>query len=163
MPRVDELRLEAHGEREIRALRSFGAPRGRVFRAWTVPELVQRWMLGPGNDWTMPVCEIDLRVGGAYHYEWRHRRTGERMGATGHFLEVIPEQRWVATERFDPGWFAGTALVTVTFQERGGVTWVTQRLEYESRDARDAVLRSPMEKGLRAGWNRVEELLNGGA
>ena len=56
-------------DREVAWTRSFAAPRERVFRAFTEPEHVQRWMLGP-DGWTMPVCEMDLRVGDAWRYVW---------------------------------------------------------------------------------------------
>src|SRR5438034_218410 len=58
-------------DREIKMTRSFNAPRTLVFEALTKPELVQRWLLGP-DGWSMIVCKIDLHVGGAYRYEWRH-------------------------------------------------------------------------------------------
>lgn len=60
-------------DRVIVMTRVFDAPRRMVFKALTKPELIKQWMLGPPG-WTMPVCEIDLRVGGAYRYLWRGRR-----------------------------------------------------------------------------------------
>jgi uncharacterized protein YndB with AHSA1/START domain len=51
-------------DREIRIERAFDATRSRVFDALTTPELVRQWLLGPPG-WTMPICEIDLRVGGS--------------------------------------------------------------------------------------------------
>src|SRR5579863_4328267 len=57
------LELTMRGDREIVMTRVFDAPRRLVFDAFTKPELVKQWLLGPPG-WTMPVCEIDLRVGG---------------------------------------------------------------------------------------------------
>jgi len=54
-------------DREITVVRVFNAPRELIWDCHTKPELVKRWMLGPPG-WSMPVCEIDLRVGGAYRY-----------------------------------------------------------------------------------------------
>ena len=73
-------------DREVAWTRSFAAPRERVFRAFTEPEHVQRWMLGP-DGWTMPVCEIDLRVGGAWRCVWRNADGDEYVPATVNTLE----------------------------------------------------------------------------
>ena len=66
---------------EIAMTRVFNAPRRLVFDALTKPELVKQWLLGPPG-WTMPVCEIDLRVGGAYRFMWR-KTDGTEMGMRG--------------------------------------------------------------------------------
>lgn len=57
-------------DREVLITRVVEAPRRLVFEAWTRPEHVPHWMLGPPG-WSMPVCEIDLRPGGAWHFAWR--------------------------------------------------------------------------------------------
>ena len=67
-------KLTPQGDREIVIERDFDAPRPLVFDAFTKPELVRQWLLGP-DGWTMPVCEIDLRVGGRYGYVWRKEAT----------------------------------------------------------------------------------------
>src|SRR5438034_4621460 len=72
------LKVTTPSERELVMTREFDASRGMVFDALTKPELVQRWLLGPPG-WTMPVCEIDLRVGGKYRYVWRNAE-GREMG-----------------------------------------------------------------------------------
>ena len=69
-------------DREIRVERDFDAPRALVFEAFTKPELVRQWLLGP-DGWTMPVCEIDLRVGGRYRYVWHNEKSGADMGMGG--------------------------------------------------------------------------------
>src|SRR6058998_2613091 len=95
-----ELQITTRGDRELVMTRAFAAPRRMVFDAFTKPELVRRWLLGPPG-WSMPVCEIDLRVGGSYRYVWKHDRTGEEMGMGGVFREIVRPERLVATERFD--------------------------------------------------------------
>jgi len=65
------LEVAPRGEREIVMTRVFDAPRNLVFEAYTKPELVKRW-LGVFGGWTLPVCEIDLRVGGSYRFVWRN-------------------------------------------------------------------------------------------
>jgi uncharacterized protein YndB with AHSA1/START domain len=151
------LSVTAAGDREIVLTRAFNAPRDLVFDAHTRPELVKRWLLGqPG--WTMPVCEIDLRVGGCYRYVWRSQ-DGTEMGMGGVFREIVRPERLVATERFDQPWYPGEALDTTVFVEERGKTTVTLTVLYESREARDGVLKSPMEQGMAVGYDRLEDLL----
>ena len=104
-------------DREILIARDFNAPRQLVFDAFTKPELVRRWLLGPSG-WTMPICEIDLRVGGAYRYVW-HKEGVNDMGMGGVFREVVSPARIVTTEKFDESWYPGEALnTTVLVEER---------------------------------------------
>ena len=157
MKDTGKLKVVARGEREIVMTRTFDAPRTLVFDAFTKPELIRNWLLGPPG-WTMPVCEVDLRAGGRYRYEWR-KEPGTVMGMGGVFREVTPPGRLSSTEVFDDPWYPGEAVVTITFDEQGGRTTVTTAVLYESRDARDGVLRSPMEEGVAAGYDRLAELL----
>lgn len=145
-------------DREIEIARDFHAPRPLVFEAFTKPELVRRWLLGPPG-WTMPVCEIDLRPGGAYRYVWSKEGVKD-MGIGGVFREIEAPGRVVATERFDDAWYPGEALNRTVFVEQGGITRTTITVLYESMEARDTALRSGMEDGMAAGYNRLEELLS---
>ena len=151
------LKLTTRGDREIVMTRVFDAPRSLVFEAFTKPELVRQWLLGP-EGWSMPVCEIDLRVGGKYRYVWRHVK-GHEMGMGGVFREIVPPERIVSTEKFDEAWYPGEAVGTVVLTEQGGKTTLTQTVEYQSREAREAILKSPMESGVAAGYDRLAELL----
>ena len=153
------LKLAARGDREIVMTRVFDAPRSLVFDAFTKPELVRRWLLGP-EGWSMPVCEIDLRVGGSYRYVWRHT-SGNEMGMGGVFKEIAPPERIVSTEKFDESWYPGDAVGTVVLTEKDGKTTLTQTVLYQSAEAREAVMKSPMESGVAAGYNRLAELLTG--
>jgi uncharacterized protein YndB with AHSA1/START domain len=152
------LKVAAHGDRELMMTRDLAAPRALVYQAFTVPSLVRRWLLGP-DGWTMPVCEIDLRVGGRYRYVWRKEADGSEMGMGGVYREVVPEQRIVSTEKFDQAWYPGEAVGTLLLSERNGITTVTQTVLYDSRETRDAVLKSPMESGVSAGYDRMERIL----
>jgi uncharacterized protein YndB with AHSA1/START domain len=151
------LKLTTRGDREIVMTRTFDAPRKLVFDAFTKPELVKKWLLGPPG-WSMPVCEIDLRVGGKYRYVWRNV-TGNEMGMGGVYREIVASERIVATEKFDESWYPGGAVGTIVVIEQGGKTTLTQTVLYESREAREAVLKSPMEQGVAAGYDRLAELL----
>lgn len=152
------LTVKAQGDRDIVISRTFNAPRRLVFDAFTKPELVRRWQFGPAG-WSFKVCEIDLRVGGAYRYVWWKESTGEEMGMGGVFREITPPSRLVATEKFDDPWYPGEGVGTIELVEQRGKTLLTQTVRYESREARDAVLRSPMESGLTVGYDRLESLL----
>ena len=153
----DSFKIAAPSDREILIARDFHAPRRLVFDAFTKPELVKRWLLGPPG-WTMPVCEIDLRVGGAYRYVWRKAGVKD-MGMGGVFREIVSPDRLVATEKFDDSWYPGEAVDTTVFVEDGDITRVTINVLYESKDARDIARRSGMEHGMAAGYNRLEQLL----
>ncbi len=154
----DSFKLSTPSDLEIVVERDFNAPRQLVFDAFTKPELVRRWLLGP-DGWTMPVCEIDLRVGGAYRYVWRKESTGMEMGMGGVFREVARPEKIVATEKFDESWYAGEAVDTTVFEEVRGVTKVKLTVLYQSKEARDTASRSGMERGMIAGYNRLEQVL----
>ena len=94
MPNTGALRISTPTDREIVFTRVFDAPRELVFDAMTRPELLKRWLLGPPG-WTMPICEIDLRVGGAYRYVWRSA-DGVEMGMGGIHREIVRPERIVA-------------------------------------------------------------------
>ncbi len=158
MKNAGALKVTTPSDREVRMTREFDAPRRLVFDAFTKPELVKRWLYGP-DGWALAVCDIDLRVGGAYRYVWHRERDGYDMGMGGVYREVVPLERIVATEKFDESWYPGEAVGTMVFVEQGGRTTLTQTMLYESRDARDAVLKSPMEEGVAAGYDRLAALL----
>jgi uncharacterized protein YndB with AHSA1/START domain len=155
---TEGLKLTARGDREIVMTRVFDAPRRLVFDALTKPELVKQWLLGPPG-WSMPVCEIDLRVGGNYRYVWRRDSDGTEMGMGGVYREIVAPERVVATEKFDEAWYPGEALGTTVLAEQGRKTTLTQTILYQSREARDAVLKSGMEKGVAASYDRLAEML----
>ena len=152
-----KLVVSAHGEREIVMTRMFHAPRALVFEAYTKPEYVRRWLLGP-DGWEMPVCEIDLRVGGRYRYLWRHV-SGQEMGMSGVYKEIRAPERIVSTEVFDQSWYEGEGLGTAVFKEHQGKTMLTTTLLYQSRAVRDGVLKSPMEGGVKASYDRLAKIL----
>jgi uncharacterized protein YndB with AHSA1/START domain len=150
-----KLVIDAAGEREIVMTRVFAAPRRLVFDAWTRPEQVSRWLLGP-DGWTMPICEIDLRVGGAWRYVLRHPG-GREMTMRGVYREIDRPGRLVSTESFDG--MPGEGVNTFLLDEVDGVTTVTIRSLYESRAIRDGVLQSGMEKGAARSFDRLEDIL----
>jgi uncharacterized protein YndB with AHSA1/START domain len=154
----ESFKMSTPSDREVEIERDFNAPRWLVFEAFTKPELVSRWLLGP-DGWSMPVCEIDLRVGGRYRYVWRKESTGAEMGMGGVFLEVVQPEKLVATEKFDESWYPGEAVDTTVFEESGPITKVRVTVLYQSREARDTATRSGMEHGMVVGYNRLEHVL----
>ena len=152
------LKVAAHGDREVVITRSFDAPRQLVWDAYTKPALLRRW-LGVGfiEGITFEVCEVDLRVGGKYRFVWRSPNF--QMGMGGEYREIKAPERLVSTERYDEAWYPGDAVGTLVLTEKGGVTTVTQTMRYDSKEAREAVLKSGMEEGLSAGFDNLEKLL----
>ncbi len=138
----------------IRVVRRFEAPVELVWRAHTEPELVKQWMTGPEGH-TLPVCEIDFRVGGKGRYVWKNPQF--EMGMTAEFMEIVEHQRIVYTEQYD-GWPEGATTVTATFAEDGGQSIITVDIEYQSQEARDAAMQPGFQEGFAASYDRLDQL-----
>jgi uncharacterized protein YndB with AHSA1/START domain len=154
---TDALDVTTPSDTEVLMSRAFDAPRELVFDCWTKPELIRRWMFGP-DGWSFAVCEVDLRVGGAYRFVWRSS-DGEEMGLGGVYHEIVRAERLVSTERYDQDWTGGETLGTVVFAEHGARTTVTTTIRYASKEARDAALRTGMEQGMAMGYDRLAAVL----
>ena len=118
-------------DRELRITRTFDAPRSLVWAAFTDPKHLPNWHTGPEGT-TMPVCEIDLRPGGAWHYVWRNAH-GREFAATGTYRDVDPPKRIVAVSSFD----GEEQTSTTTFTEENGRTTVINSMLFASKAARD--------------------------
>lgn len=152
------LTITTPSDTELEIHRQFNAPARFVFDAYTKPELIRRWMLGPPG-WTMPVCEVDLRVDGRFRYEWRNAE-GAVMAMSGVFQEIDPPNRLVSTERFDEDWTGGDTVTMIVFSESEGKTAMSQTIRYSSKEARDGALRSGMAEGMEAGFVRLDEIVS---
>ena len=160
---TDKAQVTLPSDRQVKVTRSFRAPRALVYRAYTEPALVRRWLLGPPG-WTMPICEMDVRVGGQYRWRWRSDDKGSEFGFSGTFREVQPPSRIVHTEAYDPGTVGGSypgepAIVTVTFTEDGGVTTVTSLIDFGSKEARDGAVATGMTDGMEQSYQLLDRLL----
>jgi uncharacterized protein YndB with AHSA1/START domain len=144
-------------DREIRLTRLFDAPRHLVFEAMSQPEHITRWWGSLGDGYSVPVCEVDLRPRGTWRFVSRHPK-GE-AAFHGEYLEVVPPERVVFTEIYEPFEDAGS-LVTSVLTEEDGKTRLTVTAQYPSRDVRDMVLRTGMEKGAALSYDRLEEVSN---
>ena len=151
------LKLTTPGDREILIERHFNAPREFVWRALVEPPLVRRWLLGPPG-WSMPVCEIDLRVGGSMRFEWAND-DGRSMGLTSVFREIAHNDRLVTTEKFDQDWTGGESVVTQSLLETDGGTTLRTHILYASQEARDGAKMSGMTDGMEAGYARLDSIL----
>jgi uncharacterized protein YndB with AHSA1/START domain len=120
--------------------------------------MIKRWLLGP-DGWSMPVCDVDLRAGGTFHYVWHNDSDGTEFGLHGTYREVTPHERIVHAENFDQSWYPCDVVVTTAFAEHDGSTTVTMAQLFDSREGRDAAMESGMEKGVAASFDRLEDIL----
>ena len=150
----DNFKVTTPGDLEIVMARDFDAPPDMIFDALTKPELVRRWLLGP-EGWIMPVCEIDLRVGGAWRYGWRNEESGCEFGMHGEYRGINRPGRIVHTEFFGEG----ESLVTSSITAKGETTTLTMTMRFASRAERDAALETGMADGVAVSYDRLEETL----
>ena len=154
--KVGETTYSTPSDRELVTTRAFDAPRDLVWEAWTSPEHLPQWLLGP-EGWTMPVCESELSVGGAWHFVWRNEADGSEMGMTGEYREITPPERLVSTQSWGGDW--PETVNTLVFTEEDGLTVMTQTILYPSQEARDAAIATGMQRGMDAGFDRLDAYL----
>lgn len=142
-------------EREIVITRLFDAPREIVFEAMTRPEHIRRWWGNLGEGYSVPVCEVDLRVGGKWRFVNKHPH-GE-VAFRGEYREITPPSRLVFTETMEPHPEPGS-IITAVYADEGGRTRMTVTCEYPSQEIRDMVINSGMERGAAASYDRLEDL-----
>lgn len=142
-------------DRELVTTRVVDAPRGLVWDAWTQPAHLPHWMLGP-DGWIMPVCEIDLRASGAWHFVWR-KSDGTEMAMRGVYREITPPEELIATESWGGDW--PETVNTLILAEKDGKTMITQTVTYLSKEARDAALQTGMNEGVAQSLDRLAEYL----
>ncbi|HEY6324990.1 MAG TPA: SRPBCC family protein [Candidatus Cybelea sp.] len=150
------LEVTTPSEREIRVTRTFDAPAELVFECHTKPEYLKKWLLGPPG-WSLPTCDVDLRVGGRYRYVWRNDADGNEFGVQGAFREIERPRRIVHTESMQGA--PGEALCTTTFEESGPQTRFTLTMLFDSREARDGALESGMTEGMSVSYDRMQDLI----
>ncbi len=151
-------------DQEVLVKRSFDAPVDLVWRAYTEPELMRRWLTAmPG--WTMPVCEMDVQVGGKYRWRWRNDEDGIEFGFTGEMLEVELHSKIAHTQFYDPGdaefgsMGGEPSIITVTFNETDGITNVVTSIKFASRADRDAAVSTGMTDGMELSYQSLDGVL----
>lgn len=155
MTNTGRLEVTTPTDREVVMTRLFDAPRQLVFDALTRPELLKRWLAAPGR--TLEVCEIDLKAGGAYRFVWRGAGKTD-VGMHGEYREVVHSERLVTTEAWED-WDVGEILATTVLAEEGRRTRFTSTVIYPTRQVRDAILESGMERGATESYEKLAELL----
>ena len=128
--------VERKGDRELVVTRIFNAPPATVYRAWSQPELFQRWWMPKSvSGVSLLSCDMDVRTGGKYRLEFG-ARDSDTMAFYGKYLEVVPNQRIVWTN--DEG--EDGAVTTVTFEDWDGKTLLTFHEIYPSKEALEEAL-----------------------
>lgn len=144
------------GDREMTAMREFDAPRARVWKAMTTPELVAKWW-GRGNP--LDVVTYDFVRGG--HWRFVEHAHGEKHGFEGRFSEITPIERVVQTFEWD-GMPGHVALETMTLEELpGGRTRLRTHSIFMTAVDRDGMAQSGMEDGMNQSYDALDRVLAG--
>ncbi|HEY1336737.1 MAG TPA: SRPBCC family protein [Bryobacteraceae bacterium] len=155
-PNIDSFQVTTPSDCEIQMTRVFNAPRRLVFEAMTKPEHVRQWWGRLGDGYSVPVCEIDFRVGGKWRFV--NRRPKGEAAFHGEYREIDPPARVVFTEIFEA--FPDTvSVVTADLTEEDGKTRLVATVRYPSLQVRDLVIASGMSKGAAISYDRLEDLL----
>lgn len=157
MTNADTLTIATPNSLDVVLTRVFAAPRHLVFDALTVPELLRRWY-GP-TGWSLQVCEVDLKVGGKWRFVIQNP-AGKNIGQRGVYQEIAPGERLVNTESWED-WDPGETLVTTVLVQQGDRTTLTSTIHFPSTEVRDFVLKSGIETGAAAMYDKLAELLAG--
>ncbi len=144
------------GDRDIVMTRLFDAPRQLVFEALTQPKHIRRWWGCLDEGYSVPVCEVDLRIGGAWRFV--NSFPGGEAEFYGEYREIAPPDRLVFTETYAP-FPDAESLVTTVLAEEDGQTRMTATVTYPSEEVRKIVLGTGMEKGAGLSYDRLEELV----
>ena len=141
---------------QILITREFDAPKHLVYKAWTTPELIERWWSGDRGEVTS--VEIDLRVGGSWRYVMV-ANGGFEVAFHGQYRAIEPNDRVVTTEVFEgvPE-TDGDVVCTYTFTEKDGCTTLTLLVDHPSKEIRDMVIDSGMEGGMQEAMDHLEQV-----
>jgi len=149
------VKIATPSDREVTVTRVFAAPRQHVFDALTKPELLKRWLFAPGR--SLEICDVDLKVGGGYRFVFRGPDKKD-VGTRGTYREIVAPQKIVNVESWED-WDAGETLVTTILDEKDGQTMFTSTMLFPSREVRDTVLKSGLEKGVSENYDKLDALL----
>ena len=152
----DTFQVTTVSDREIRMTRLFNAPKALVFEVMTRPEHVKQWWGRLGEGYSVPVCEIDLRPGGAWRFVNKHPQGEAEF--YGEYKEINPPDRVVFTEIFAP-FPDSVSVVTSVLTEEGGKTRLTATVRYPTMEVRDMVLGTGMQHGAGISYDRLEDLV----
>jgi uncharacterized protein YndB with AHSA1/START domain len=147
--------------RELTVERVFNAPRELVFQMWQDPQHLAHWW-GP-KGWTLPICTVDFRPGGIWHYCMRGP-DGEESWGKAFYEEIVAPDRIVYRDTFidaEGNVIPGTPemLITVSFTEQDGKTKLTSTTQFATVADLEAVLAMGAVEGIGETWDRLEEYL----
>ena len=149
-----KMTLTLPSEQEFRLARTFDAPRELVFRAWTEPQHLAKWY---GCMATLIKCDVDLTINGGFRYTMGGAAGMPPGTIFGVYREIVRPARLVHTQGFvTDGFLSPNALATVTFDETGGQTTLTNTLWHNSRADRDMHLQSGVEQGAARVFDQLE-------
>lgn len=148
-------RTDRRSDRELVITRTFDGPARLVFEAWTKPELLMRWWAPKSFGITFLSCEVDVRTGGTYRFEFANPGGGDPIAFVGRYIEVDPPRRLVWTnEESDDG-----AVTTVTFEEQDGRTHLVFHDLYPSKEALDEAIASGSTSGFDEQFGQLDAVL----
>lgn len=158
---MDTQKTEGHkttaerlSDREMVVKRTFDGPARLVFQAWTTPELLKRWWAPKSSGMTLVTCDIDLRTGGRYRFEFSHPAREQPLAFFGQYLEVIPNAKIVWTnEESEDG-----AVSTLILEEKDGRTHLTIHDVYPTQAACEQAFEG-MEDGMPETFEQLDEML----
>jgi uncharacterized protein YndB with AHSA1/START domain len=159
MPKPAEVTLP--GDRQVRVVRQFNAPRQLVWDAHTKSELLPKWLGYPG--WDMPVRDMDVRVGGKYRWQWKSQEDGKSFGFFGAFTEVNAPAKLTHEQYYDPGDIGGPmpvgdpCIVSLDLSEQNGVTTLVCTMTFVSKEARDGAVSTGMTDGMEFSYTRLDD------
>jgi uncharacterized protein YndB with AHSA1/START domain len=146
-------------DRELILTRVIDAPREKVFRAWTEPELMKQWFTP--RPYTTPVVEIDLRPGGASFILMRGPE-GNEIPNRGVYLEVVKNERLVFTDAYIKAWEPSEKpfiTVILTFEDLDGKTKYTARVLHWTVADREAHEKMGFQQGWGVATDQLEALV----
>lgn len=158
-------KMERPSDREFVVSRTFAAPRELVWQAWSQCEHLQAWWAPAG--WSVPVCKMDFRVGGTWHYCMKgpmpDGTVAESWGLTV-YQEIVEPERIVALDQFADAEGNVSAempkmLNTITFTAVDDQTKVTSHTEFAAAEDLETVIKMGMEEGLSQSWDQLDEYL----
>lgn len=138
-------------DRELVLTRIIDAPREKVYRCWTEPELMKLWFVP--KPWTTRHVEVDLRPGGTSLIVMADP-DGNEFPNPGVYLEVVPNERLVFTDAFLAGWEPSEKpfmVGIITFEDQGGKTLYTARARHWTAEDRE----THEKMGFHEGWGQV--------
>ena len=150
----NRMTVERKSERELVVTRTFNGPARLVFEAWTRPDLLKQWWVPKSTGMSLLSCEMDVRVGGKYRFEFGHGAS-KPMAFFGSYIDVTPHARLVWTnDESEDG-----AVTTVTFEEKDGQTLLVMHERYASKEALDGAITCMEEGAMPETFAQLDELL----